>query len=332
MSHLPPFLLVPPPLLWDAAIAILLTLSCSITVVVFVWLRRNRSQHLPRRLLVGCVGFFGFLSFLTIAYGSFLEPERITVTEQEIHLPLQQPLRIVVLADFHVGPYKGTRFIERLMKKVNALFPDVILLAGDFLYDDHSSLAALSPLAGLHATLGTFAVLGNHDTGHILSLFQTPERTSDRSDTLTDVLEDLGITVLANTARTFSLSTGRLAIAGVQELWTGTDNAGSALEGIPTRTTTILLSHNPDIALNPRSHQANLIVAGHTHGGQVRLPFFGALPRIPTHLGKTYDQGLFRIDKDTVLAITRGLGESFPRARLFAPPEILLLKSGVRLE
>lgn len=332
MQQIPTFLLLPPPILWDFAIALLLALSCSITIVTGTWICRNSSRHLSLRLLVGFLGGIGFLGFLTVTYGSFIEPQRITITERDILLPLKQPLRIVVLSDFHVGPYKGRRFLERAVDKTNALFPDVILLAGDFLYDDSSPLSALSPLTRLRATLGTFAVLGNHDTGHILSLLHTPERRDDRTIAITAVLEDMGISVLQNTSRTISLGAERLAIAGVMDLWAGTDSTQNALEGIPVRTTTILLSHNPDIALNPKSHQAHLIAAGHTHGGQIRLPWFGPLPRIPTRLGKKYDQGLFRIDDDTTLAITRGLGESFPRARLFAPPEILLLKSGVRLE
>lgn len=332
MQRVPPFLLTPPPILWDFAIALLLALSCSVAIVAFVWLRRNRSRRLPLRLTVGFLGFLGCVGFLIVAYGSFIEPQRITVTERELHIPLKQPLRIVVLSDFHVGPYKGVRFTERVVKKVNALFPDVILLAGDFLYDDTSPLAALSPLSRLRATLGVFAVLGNHDTGHMLTLFHAPLRGADRTDAIAAFLTDINVAVLRNEARTFSLGAEQIAIAGVADLWTGTDSVASTLDGIPARTPTILLSHSPDIILNDASHRAHLIAAGHTHGGQVRLPGIGAIPRIPTRLGRQYDQGLFRVDDDTTLAITRGIGESFPRARLFAPPEILLLTTGVRLE
>ncbi len=332
MQRIPSVLLTPPPILWDFAIALLLAFSCSITLVTLLWIRRHRSRHFALRLLVGCLGFLSSVGFLTVAYGSFVEPQRITVTEREIRLPLKQPLRIIVLSDFHVGPYKGARFMERVVERANALFPDVILLAGDFLYDDASPLAALSPLSRLRATLGVFAVLGNHDTGHMLTLFHTPQRGADRTAALTSVLADMHIAVLRNESRTFSLGAERIAIAGVADLWTGTDSVRDALDGIAARMPTILLSHSPDVILDTTSHRAHLIAAGHTHGGQVRLPWIGAIPRIPTRLGRRYDQGLFRIDDDATLAITRGLGESFPRARLFAPPEIMLLKAGVRLE
>ena len=81
----------------------------------------------------------------------------------------------------------------------------------------------------------------------------------------------------------------------------------------------IMLAHDPSVILENHARYPHLIVSGHTHGGQIRLPFIGPIGRLPTQLGRKYDQGLFAVDKDTTLAITRGVGESGARARLFAP-------------
>ena len=88
----------------------------------------------------------------------------------------------------------------------------------------------------------------------------------------------------------------------------------------------LLLVHNPYFILDPESKKSDLILAVNTHGGQVRLPFIGPVPRLPSQLPRTFDKGLFQIDNDTNLFITSGIGESCPRARLFNPPEIVILE------
>ena len=87
----------------------------------------------------------------------------------------------------------------------------------------------------------------------------------------------------------------------------------------------ILVSHNADIVGRAEKLGIDLVLAGHTHGGQVRLPFFGAVPKIPHRLGNHYDRGLFQFG-ETKLFITSGLGETGPRARLLVPPEVALLE------
>lgn len=272
------------------------------------------------------------LVFVTVSYGSFIEPQIITVTRRHIDLGVHQPLSIVVLSDMHVGPYKGAAFIRRVVRRVNALLPDLILIDGDFVLGDgiHAEqLEALAPLQDLHASIGTYAILGNHDHGtyrRLLGAERSP--STDQSEYLAAALRSLGIDVLQNAHEVVSLGTERIAIAGVDDRTSGKENLDAALAGIDPALPVILLAHSPDVILDTLSTRANLITTGHTHGGQIRLPFLGPLSDLPTHLGRKYDQGVFPIDADTTLAITRGVGESGPRARLFAWPEILLLTTG----
>ena len=292
------------------------------------------------RCLLLALALFGQLLWLTIFYGSFIEPQVIVVTEAEITtLPLKEDLNIVILSHFHVGPYKGRHFIQRVVEQVNALEPDLVLLAGDYVYLESDPTEDLAPLKDLRARYGIFGVLGNHEYGcyRFSPLFRHSGIGEDRSLSVRRTLERVGVTVLRNEWREVLLE-GRkgsesrkgkevLYVSGVDDGCTARENLATALPGLERKAPIILLSHTPDIILDGRSHAANLIVSGHTHGGQIRVPFIGPVTNLPTQLGRKYDQGLFPVDANATLAITRGIGESSPRARLFAPPEILLLRA-----
>lgn len=313
---------------WDLVIALLLGMSFGICVVAAIHLRRRRGV-----LAWTGIAMTGLLSaavFATVAYGSFVEPQLITVTTQRIALPIKQPLKIVVLSDLHVGPYKNDAYIRRVVDRVNELVPDVVLLAGDYLLGDTADETVardLAPLQSLHAAFGTFAVLGNHDHGLYRTLLGLNLPTDDPGEAVGAILTEAGITVLQNENTVIDFGTNRLAIAGIEDRWFPTSDVSKALAGIPAGTPIILVAHNPDVILDKRSGSASLIIAGHTHGGQIRLPGFGPIPRLPTRLGRVFDQGVFEITKQTTLMITRGVGESGPRVRLFAPPEILLINA-----
>lgn len=250
----------------------------------------------------------------------------IRVTHYSVDLPVSEPLKIAVVSDLHVGPYKGKRFIRQLVRTINNTLPDIVLLAGDFVSAENSDFTALSPLAEIRASLGVFGVLGNHDQGQHATIFGKRYSTLNRGEDIASELERLGIHMLRN-EHSITRGVDALAIAGIDDLWTGDANLNAAFENLPPNVTAILLSHNPDVIEDSRSRRANLIVSGHTHGGQIRLPFLGPVPPMPIHISQKYDQGMFTIDPSTQLAITRGAGETWARARLFAWPEVLLLNA-----
>lgn len=234
-------------------------------------------------------------------------------------------MKIAVVSDFHVGPFKGIRWVRKVVKRVNALKPDLILIPGDFLFDHHSSTGDLLPLRKLESKHGTFAIMGNHDTGEYMYMDGTPFNMPNRTDDLTKALEHLGITVLRDTHETITVDGKTIAIAGLAGQWKKTVHTDDACKNVPADVPLILLCHNPDIALTHPSVQPDLIVSGHTHGGQIRFPFIGPL-FVPAESGRRFAQGIFRIFDKTTLAVTHGCGESLMRARLFCKPEILILK------
>lgn len=314
---------------WDIGILTMLAATGAIVWSAYHWMRKRDPKPLLMKLGVALFGSVALASFLVIGYGSFIEPQIITVTT--VHIPFGTPesLRMAVVSDLHVGPYKGAAFIRRMVKKVNALQPDVVLLLGDLVLTEEvttDTLLALQPLADLHPLLGTYAIMGNHDHSIYRMGFSFPH-AQDHSELLAEGLSSLGISVLRNTSVSIQSGENIFAIAGIEEALSGKADIVLTFEGLPKTMPTVLMSHNPDVVLDSASLEADIIVSGHTHGGQIRLPWYGPIATLPTHLGRAFDQGIFQLASGATLAITRGIGESGPRARLFAPPEILLIET-----
>lgn len=322
------FLLHPDIFLWDFAILLLIALFGSIFVLSFVRFRRTRS--VIAQFFIGFLGLAGFVGFLLVTYGSFIEPQMIVTDRFSVSLAVQQPLKIVAISDIHAGPYSGKRFLKRVVDRINRELPDLVLIAGDTISHGEFDARSLEPLKDIRAGLGTFAVLGNHDLGQFATIIREERyRGRNVSTELVEAFDDLGIKLLRNEHRILQVQGQAIAIAGVDDPWSGQDDLESALGDIPGDIPLILLAHSPNIILKPLSRRAHLIVAGHTHGGQIRLPFIGPIPPIPSGLPRTYDQGIFA-DGKTTLAITRGIGETNARARLFAWPEIMVIETDRR--
>ncbi len=310
---------------WDCMILMLLVVS---SIFCALAIRRSRKQSTSRwkRVLSVVTAVLSGTIVFVILYGSFIEPQIIVVSRGAVDIGIVKPVTVALISDLHVGPYKGSRFVRRVVARINELHPDIVVIAGDFVLDEEISAAGLTPLEGLkdlRSTYGTFAVSGNHDHGIFRYFDFLHIQRRDHAEQLVEFLRSLGITVLLNESVDLKIGTEILSIAGVEDVWSRKTDIVKALSRV--HRPTILLAHNPDIILDDASNQADLIVTGHTHGGQIRLPWYGAISRLPTHLGRKYDQGLFALPSGNTLAITRGIGESGPRARLFAPPEIFLI-------
>ncbi len=321
------FFLSPHAYPWDIAIAMILAGSFSLAIAASAALRPGQKGTL-RRFAVSLALLLSCCVFFLTAYGTFVEPKLLTVTQASVPLRTDRPLRIVLLADLHVGAYVQASDTERVVRRVNGLFPDLILIAGDFVASDNldaRTFSSLSPLKDLRSSYGTFAVLGNHDHGVYRTFFGVYRAPEDRSETIAEFLRSLNMTVLVNASENVTVGTDTVTIAGVDDAWSGKADLLRTLQERPAGVPTILLSHNPDVILDPLSREADLIVSGHTHGGQIRLPWIGSLATLPTRLGPAFDQGIFALGRERTLVITRGIGELGPRARLFAPPQIMLL-------
>lgn len=242
------------------------------------------------------------------------------VRETAVALPgwpdRQASVTALLVSDLHVaGPDMPPARLARIVKRMNALRPDIVLIAGDLVSDKkwstrtYSMNEAVAPLAQLHAPLGKFAVLGNHD--HWRNAGEARE-----------ALRRAGVTLIENGAA----RAGPVTIGGIDDAFIGRDDLAATVRALDRLGgPALLLSHSPD-PFPDLPDRIRLMVAGHTHCGQIRLPLIGAISTMSAH-GERYACG--RIDEGgRNLVVTAGLGTSIVPLRLGAAPDLWLVRLG----
>jgi predicted MPP superfamily phosphohydrolase len=249
------------------------------------------------------------------AYGAAVGKEHYEIVEHTMTLPRLSPrlhgLRIVQLTDIHVGNFMKQDKLERYVRVVNDLQPDIVALTGDFIGSSpHFIPACAAALEKIKAREGVFACLGNHDywVG---------------AHSVADALERAGVRVLRNEAQSLTLKGAALNIAGVDDPWRGKPDFDRALSRIDANVPTIMLCHQPDLFPASAQRAVDLMLSGHYHGGQVKLQFMG-MRVSPAHLISEFVEGHYRRGPSQ-LYVSRGIGTTGPPVRLNAPPEITLL-------
>jgi hypothetical protein len=247
-----------------------------------------------------------------LIYGSLIEPRWLRVARYDVVieglLPALNGLRVAHVTDFHVGAPGLTRWdFRRVIQCVEKFQPDLIALTGDFVARNGWNHLTLRDCLPLRARYGCFAVLGNSD-----------QRCADE---VSAELQALGSRVLSNRNALVVVGGETLAIVGVDNPAEGRDDLEAALRGLPHHVgLTLLLAHAPDVAGRLAHHDIDLILTGHTHGGQVRLPFLHRLVRKGM---SRYRAGWFNVGKAKMF-VNRGVGQVLP-FRFLCPPEVALL-------
>lgn len=284
----------------------------------------DKRNGVKTKLMRAIILFFLLLIFITVFGGSFIEPRRLAVTPVNINLnktPQTEQIKIALISDFHAGYYKRTGWTQKVVDRIIKLNPDVVLLDGDFIDRKESAAQYLAPLQQLAKNFPTFAVTGNHEFNVSVNDRSTYD---DRTGLLRELFSKWNIRLLDNANRSIFARGGiPIAICGIEDLWTGRADLGKAEEGV-TVSPKILLAHNPDVIKDEKASDFDLILSGHTHAGQFRLPGIGPIVPIPDKLGRAFDYGLFQL-KNGYLFVTAGAGETGARARLFSRPEIVLI-------
>ncbi len=255
------------------------------------------------------------------AYSLAVEPRRLLLRRHRLpwgpwHFP-DAPLRLAVLSDIHAAwPHMTPRRIARIVDRLLALEPDLVLLPGDFACTETVGVwpvaieEAVAPLRPLARQGRAFAVLGNHDWDY-------------GGERVAAALEAVGVRVLRNEAEPVFLGGRPLWLAGVDDPVTGRHDLDAALAEAPADEPVVLLSHMPDVH-REAPPAVRLVVAGHTHGGQVCLPGFGplvTLSRLPRHQAHGLHESAGRR-----LFVTAGVGTTGLPIRFARPPEIGLLE------
>jgi predicted MPP superfamily phosphohydrolase len=250
--------------------------------------------------------------------GFVVEPRMVDITETTVRvngLPAAfNGFRICQITDVHHSSVVGLEYIKSVVEEANRLRPDLVVLTGDYIDTGKKYMApCLEALAGAKAKYGTIAILGNHD-------YFTGKGHGE------EVMASNKIPLLQNSHLLIESKGSALCVAGVADLLEGTPDASVALKGVDPAIPRILLSHHPDYAeALPKGERVDLVISGHTHGGQVRLPF-GHAPVVPSSYGQKYSGGLVRLDSGTQVYVSRGIGVSMIPVRFNCPPELALIK------
>lgn len=218
---------------------------------------------------------------------------------------------VMLITDLHAGPFLSPATLSGVFDRLQGLQPDLLLLGGDF---TTSLVSEMEPhrarFGALRAPLGVFAVLGNHD-------HYTREPAAMRA-----FLEECGITALHNRSVTIRRRDQEIALCGIDDLHCGEPDLALALRGVDAGGTTILLSHNPDIFFEAARRGVDLVLSGHTHGGQIRVPGLPVLVRMSRY---RLDHGHYRTG-GAQLVVSRGLGVTGVPLRVACAPEAIFLR------
>jgi len=250
------------------------------------------------------------------AYSRLIEPYNYWISETDIFIrdlpPAFEGFRITQLTDIHHSRILGISEVRRVISLAQQTKPDMFVLTGDYSTSYRRYIEPCAEaLAALSAPEGVWAVLGNHDH------YTDPELT-------TRALARNHITVLNNTHTTLRRGADSLQLSGIDDWsWNATDWA-RAFAGLDASTPTILLSHQPAVLDLEQTRNVSLIISGHTHGGQIKFPFFGAPASHFTNDLK-YARGLFR-RADTQLYVSSGTGVIGLPLRFGVRPEIAVLR------
>ena len=295
---------------------------------------------IAKKLGVLCVAGIAFCVF-ALVWGFFIEPNRLVVNQYEISpkgwLKAHDRLKIVAISDLHGGSaFMDKEKLRTVVREANAQNPDLIVLLGDFVSQQHTDAPVrqrplkmsiediADSIKGLTAKYGVIAVIGNHDDWY--------DRAKVRA-----ALERAGIIVLVDEVHKIQINGEPVHIAGLRDFM-DIEETGDWRDFVQTTKATleeiqsgsiIALDHSPDVVplitgRNLVHERLRLIMAGHTHGGQVWFPLYGS-PIVPSNYGQRFNYGNM-VHNGVDVFVTTGVGTSIMPVRFLVPPEIAVIE------
>jgi len=278
----------------------------------------NTRQNKRKRNIL----LLAFLIILILFIYGFVSGKKLDVNTTRVSIGLDSPIKVALLADTHISTNgKRADFARQVVEKVMEQQPDLILLGGDYVSTTDGINYLGEVFEGITAPLGVYAVLGNHDYW-------------EGADEVKRALETTGVKVLMNGSVIIQEDDSSFVLVGIDDIWSGKPDWQKAFRDIPSDKPLVLLSHNPDAALNPTGRRADLIISGHTHAGQVYMPYW--MRRILTRItgykwppmseyGYRHMYGLIGEDWGQVY-ITSGAFLSDMPPRWYTRPEVAILE------
>lgn len=258
---------------------------------------------------------------LLVLYSFKIEPNMVRIKEYELGAETIEPsLKVVQVSDIHMSEDFDVADLENVVEKINKQQPDLILFTGD-LYDNYAKFQNVSDikqaLGKLQASYGKYAIWGNRDYG------------GGASRVYEDVMYESGFEILRNDGINITLQNNKtLYLAGLDDYLMGRPDTTTIQTALGQTDYEILMVHEPDIVQDLADWKIDLFLAGHSHGGQIRIPFINA---IQTDLAQVYNKGFYTIDENSgsQLYVNSGIGTTKIAARFNAPPEIAVFQIAI---
>ncbi len=261
-------------------------------------------KRIFRGILIGVVILLVVVIFLGI-YSLKIEPSLLISKDYELNsnqVEGTETVKVVQFSDVHLGEFYSLEQLEKVVEKINAKNPDIIVFTGDLIdnasqYDEiHKVSEVLSKLEG---KLGKYAVYGNHDYGGGAERFYE------------NIMEESGFKVLVNESETLNLNNNKkFNISGVDDVLLGGPQVEATMKNVGEDSYNLMLMHEPDYIDNFKEYPLDLVLSGHSHGGQVYIPFYGTL--IDTTYAEKYSRGFYDIDNErgSKLYVNTGIGNT----------------------
>lgn len=291
---------------------------------------KTNSRFLNRHKKTGITLIFILLLGIGLAiYTRFIEPFHLMTTSIAISAPVTTPVKIAFISDIQIGNHKKTSWTEKTVAAIEKAQPDIVILGGDLIdnegaFEDESIY--LEPLQKIVSIYPIYYVLGNHEYGIGSNVKDDPQHYyGDRSQLLINRMEKIGAKLLRNNLVCLNIKQNNICLFGIDDIWTYNTNFDE-LKNLPANATLIFTTHNPDgIKLWPAEQKKPAItLAGHSHGGQVYLPFIGVLSDPMIDLGEKYYRGLNNYEGAPIFTSV-GAGESGGPIRFLTPPEVVII-------
>jgi predicted MPP superfamily phosphohydrolase len=300
-------------------VAFVVSVAVLLGLLLFLVREVRRSAGPPQRLRI-LLSAILLLPGFVVFWAFFIEPNRLVVHEQTIALDnwprALDGLRVAVISDIHVGgSFIDDKKLHEIVDRTNQLHPELIVILGDYMSSNGWTSRRVEPevfgpvLKHFSSTYGTYSVLGNHDNWYNTGKVRAG-------------LEHNGIKVLDNEVLPIEVRGVPLWLVGLADLWTRQQRIAQTVANVPEGQTMIALTHNPDIFPDV-PERVPLLLAGHTHGGQVRFPFIGSVVQ-SSEFGERYERGHV-VENNHHLFVTTGIGTSIVPVRFGVTPEIVLL-------
>jgi predicted MPP superfamily phosphohydrolase len=258
-------------------------------------------------------------SSLGYMYARYIEPRQLDIVEQTIISPNIPKgfhgTKILQFSDTHLGLSYNLEMLRHLTEKMNALNPDIVLFTGDLIDipNQYAYIDKVAPvLKTIKAPLGKFSIFGNHDHGGY------------GTEIYKQIMHESAFTLLVNeVVQIRLLDNSYIVIGGLDDALLGKPSYGSTLSQLSEDVFSIMMVHEPDVAQELALYPVNLQLSGHSHGGQIQIPFYG--PLITPPLSTLYREGMYTIGQtDMQLYVNRGLGTTRLPFRFLAKPEVTL--------